>query len=121
MSEVIESHGFRIALRGLTRKEAELLAGTAADKTYKELAREQRVAPDTIKKRADRVRFKMGMQHTMRGVIVEAFRRGIITPLALVMMLNTGHTTEAQPIRRPERPRTLQQVRITRPEFLLTA
>lgn len=119
--DVIEYQGFRVTLDGITRKEGELIAASAADLSYKEIARDQHVAPDTIKKRADRVRFKMGMAHTMRGVIVEAFRRGIIAPLAIVLMFGAGQTNQAQTVRRPERPRIQMQVRIVRPESLLIA
>ncbi|MCU1717346.1 helix-turn-helix transcriptional regulator [Pseudomonas sp. 5P_3.1_Bac2] len=118
--QYIEHAGFRVQLDGLTAKEGQLIAASAAEQSYKEMARDMKVAPDTIKKRADRVRFKMGMANTMRGVIVEAFKRGIIAPLALALMFGCGYMQQGQPLRRPERPRTQVQFRIVRPRVELT-
>ncbi|MFT2184342.1 helix-turn-helix transcriptional regulator [Pseudomonas putida] len=68
--------------------EATLLA--AADLTVKEVARVMGIAPKTAEKRLEAARLKLGSK-TIRGLVLEAFRRQIIAPsvMALVALLTT--------------------------------
>jgi len=67
-----------------------------------------------VRQRLDEARFKLGMQRTTRGLCLEAVRRGIIAPLAIALLLGTGHLQQAPTVRRPTVPRTYQQARIAR-------
>ena len=54
---------------------------------YKEIAREMNIEPTTVRARLDNARFKLGMQKTLRGLCMEAFKRGIIVPLSLTLAI----------------------------------
>jgi len=94
---------------GLAPRELEATLLAAGDLSAKEIAREMGIAPGTAQKRLDDARFKLGAK-TVRGLVLEAFRRQIITP-ACVLMLNSvtalHPTVDSAPTRRdfrqPER------------------
>ena len=123
MHPTIEFAGWRISLQGITPKQAEVLALSANDRTTKEAARELGISPRSVQQRLDDARFKLGMQRSVRALVVEAMKRGILAPLALVLMLGAGHSHQSPPVRRPTPPRTYSQVRIARKvdEVALTA
>lgn len=71
----------------LSPRELEAMLYAANDLSIKEIAREMNIEPTTVRARLDNARFKLGMQKTLRGLCMEAFRRGIITPLSLTMAI----------------------------------
>ncbi|WP_462383328.1 response regulator transcription factor [Pseudomonas sp. Marseille-QA0892] len=98
---------------GLSPKETEATAWCANGLTMKEIARKMGVSPATVSDRLGNARFKLGMQRTVRGLCLEAMKRGIISPLmlALCTVLVTQHTQPATPYRRPPIERRLAQQR----------
>ncbi|RMI00498.1 helix-turn-helix transcriptional regulator, partial [Stutzerimonas nitrititolerans] len=88
----------------------------AKDMTAKEIARRMDCSPSTIKKQLDTARFKLGMQRTIRGLCLEAVRRGIIAPLVLALLVGGGNIQQMRPVRRPDAPRAQTVVRIQRLE-----
>ncbi|POF88190.1 LuxR C-terminal-related transcriptional regulator [Pseudomonas putida] len=77
---------------GLAPRELEATLLAAADLTVKELARVMGIAPKTAEKRLESARLKLGAK-TMRGLVLEAFKRGVISPaiIALCAVL-VGHS-----------------------------
>lgn len=71
----------------LSPRELEAMLYAANDLSIKEIAREMNIEPTTVRARLDNARFKLGMQKTLRGLCMEAFKRGIITPLSLTMAI----------------------------------
>lgn len=86
----------------------------AISKTCKETARELGISPGTVQDRLDNARYKLGMQRTVRGLIAEAMKRGIITPLMVALLIGAGNVHQIQPVRRPDAPRAQTVVRIQR-------
>lgn len=123
MHPTIEFAGWRVSLQGITTKQAEVLALSANDRTTKEAARELGISPRSVQQRLDDARFKLGMQRSVRALVVEAMKRGILAPLAFALLLGGGHSHQSPPVRRPTPPRTYSQVRIARKvdEVALTA
>lgn len=76
---------------GLAPRELEATLLAAADMTVKQVAQVMGVAPKTVEKRLEAARLKLGAK-TMRGLVLEAFKRQIISPaataLALVMAIH---------------------------------
>jgi len=66
--------------QGLAPRQLMATIYAAKDMTAKEIARRMDCSPSTIKKQLDTARFKLGMQRTIRGLCLEAMRRGIIAP-----------------------------------------
>lgn len=71
----------------LSPRELEAMLYAANDLSIKEIAREMNIEPTTVRARLDNARFKLGMQKTLRGLCMEAFKRGIIAPLSLTMAI----------------------------------
>lgn len=71
---------------GLAPRELEATLLAAADLTVKQVAQVMGVAPKTVEKRLEAARFKLGAK-TMRGLVLEAFRRQIISPAATALAL----------------------------------
>lgn len=89
----------------------------AITKTCKETARELGISPGTVQDRLDNARYKLGMQRTVRGLIAEAMKRGIISPLVLLLCLSTGFTAmQDRPNNRPVRTAKVSVVRAYRQE-----
>lgn len=80
----------------LSPRELEAMLYAANDLTIKEIARKMQIEPTTVKARLDNARFKLGMQKTLRGLCMEAFKRGIIVPLSLTLAitLSTAPSTD---------------------------
>lgn len=74
----------------LSPRELEAMLYAANDLTIKEIARKMHIEPTTVKARLDNARFKLGMQKTLRGLCMEAFKRGIIVPLTLAIAIATA-------------------------------
>lgn len=76
---------------GLAPRELEATLHAANDLTQKEIARLMGISPKTVEKRIEDARFKLGAK-TMRGLVLEAFKRQIISPattaLALLMAIH---------------------------------
>lgn len=77
---------------GLAPRELEATLHAANERTQKEIARLMGISPRTVEKRIDDARFKLGAK-TMRGLVLEAFKRGLISPaiIALCAIL-VGHS-----------------------------
>lgn len=75
---------------GLAPRELEATLLAAADLTVKQVAQAMGIAPKTVEKRLEAARLKLGSK-TIRGLVLEAFRRQIISPavMALVTLLTT--------------------------------
>lgn len=71
---------------GLAPRELEATLLAAADLTVKEVARVMGVAPKTAEKRLEAARLKLGSK-TIRGLVLEAFKRQIISPAATALAL----------------------------------
>lgn len=99
---------------GLAPRQLLAVLWAATDKTAKEIARLMDCSHYTVKQQLDDARFKLGNQRTTRGLCLEAMRRGIITPLALALLIGTGNVQQIQPVRRPDAPRAQTVVRIQR-------
>lgn len=102
--------------QGLAPRQLMATIYAAKDMTAKEIARRMDCSPSTIKKQLDTARFKLGMQRTIRGLCLEAMRRGIIAPLVLALLVGAEHNPQVRPIRRPEAPRSQVVVRAQRME-----
>lgn len=76
---------------GLAPRELEATLLAAADLTVKQVAQVMGIAPKTVEKRLEAARLKLGAK-TMRGLVLEAFKRQIISPaatgLALLMAIH---------------------------------
>jgi DNA-binding CsgD family transcriptional regulator len=110
---------------GLAPRELEATLWAAADLTVKEIGRVMGISPATAEKRLDSARFKLGAK-TMRGLVLEAFKRQIISPLviALCAILVGQSATSDNPlsrIRRPGERRVETRVAVRRIEVALTA
>ena len=102
--------------KGLAPRELEATLWCAEELTAKEAARKMSCSPYTVSALLDNARFKLGMQRTCRGLLLEAMKRGIIAPLVLVLFICSGHSTLMPPARRPESPRNQLITRIQRIE-----
>lgn len=69
---------------GLAPRELEATLLAAADLTVKEVARVMGIAPKTAEKRLEAARLKLGSK-TIRGLVLEAFKRGLISPAILAL------------------------------------
>lgn len=91
---------------GLAPRELEATLLAANELTQKEIAKLMGISPRTVEKRIDDARFKVGAK-TMRGLVLEAFRRGMIQPAVVALCaILVGHTVtstteEFTRIRRP--------------------
>ena len=90
---------------GLAPRELEATLWAAADLTVKEIGRLMGISPNTAEKRLESARFKLGTK-TMRGLVMEAFKRQIISPLliALCAILVGQSATSDNPLSRIRRP-----------------
>lgn len=90
---------------GLAPRELEATLLAAADLTVKEVARVMGIAPKTAEKRLEAARLKLGSK-TIRGLVLEAFRRGLISPaiLALCAVLVGQSITSTEEFTRIRRP-----------------
>ncbi|WP_434456535.1 helix-turn-helix transcriptional regulator [Stutzerimonas urumqiensis] len=104
---------------GLAPRELEATLHCARQLTAKETAREMGCSPYTVKALLDNARFKLGMQRSVRGLLMEALKRGIIAPLALLLCLATGlNTIPDRPNQRPVRTAKVETiVRLGRTEI----
>lgn len=115
MDTYIEAAGWRGKLNaGLAPRQLEALIYACADMTCKEIARVMGISPGTVQERLNDARFKVGMQRTTRGLCLEAIKRGIVAPLAVIMLLNSVALHQHQPIRRPPSAPRIAQLQITR-------
>lgn len=88
---MIEANGWKGNLnQGLAPRELEATLHAAADKTVKQIAQVMGVAPKTIEKRLEAARFKLGAR-SIRGLVIEAMKRQIIAPLAIVLSTVAGY------------------------------
>ena len=89
---------------GLAPRELEATLWAAADLTVKEIGRVMGISPNTAEKRLESARFKLGTK-TMRGLVMEAFKRQIISPLILLLCMvltaQQANTEQFGRIRRP--------------------
>lgn len=115
MENTITVPGWRGRLNaGLPLRQLQALLGVAQDKPFKQIARDMGISECAVSKRLDDARLKLGNQRTAHGAVLEALKRGIIAPLAVALLLGTGHLPQPPIVRRPTAPRTIYQVRIAR-------
>lgn len=90
---------------GLAPRELEATLWAAADLSQKEIAKVMGITPKSVEKRLDVARFKLGAR-TMRGLVLEAFKRQIISPMiiALCAILVGQSATSDNPLNRIRRP-----------------
>lgn len=113
--DTIQIEGWQGRLgQGLAPRQLMATIYAAKDMTAKEIARRMDCSPSTIKKQLDTARFKLGMQRTIRGLCLEAMRRGMIAPLMVALLIGGGNIQQMRPARRPESPRIQTVVRIQR-------
>ncbi|WP_223472858.1 MULTISPECIES: response regulator transcription factor [unclassified Pseudomonas] len=111
--------------RGAAPRELQCLMAVASGKTSKEAARDLGVAPDTIDKRLLALTTKLGV--TRRAALVaEAFKRGLISPAAVLAMILAVHASmpedPALRVRRGNGERRIEtRVAVRRIEVALTA
>ena len=109
---------------GLAPRELEATLWAAADLTVKEIGRVMGISHNTVEKRLESARFKLGTK-TMRGLVLEAFKRQIIAPLVILLcMLLTVQQASIEQfgrIRRPGERRIETRLAVRRIEVALTA
>ena len=71
---------------GLAPRELEATLLAAADLTVKQVAQVMGIAPKTVEKRLEAARLKLGSK-TIRGLVLEAFKRQTISPAATALAL----------------------------------
>ena len=71
--------------KGLAPRELEATVYAACELTVKEIGRAMGISPKTAEKRLEDARFKLGVK-SIRGLVIEAFKRQIITPVAVGMV-----------------------------------
>lgn len=114
MSKTIEFEGWRGRLdAGLPPRQLEALLYACADMTVKQIARRMGIGPQSVQQRLDDARFKLGMQRSIRGLCLEALRRGIVGPMVILLcslcafqtFLDIGHMQRAPRITRIQQTR----------------
>jgi DNA-binding CsgD family transcriptional regulator len=114
MEKTIEIDGWRGRLdAGLPRRQLEALLFACADLTVKQIARRMGIGHQSVQQRLDDARFKLGMQRSVRGLCLEALRRGIVGPLVILLcslcafqtFLDLGHMQRAQRVTRIQQTR----------------
>ncbi|WP_339521782.1 sigma factor-like helix-turn-helix DNA-binding protein [Pseudomonas sp. EA_35y_Pfl2_R111] len=115
MDNTIEAAGWRGRLNaGLAPRQLEALIYACADMTSKEIARLMGISPKTVQQRLDDARFKLGRQRTVRGLCLEAMKRGIVAPLAVIILLNCCAMQQMPSVRRPPTAPRVAHARINR-------
>lgn len=115
MENTIEAAGWRGQLNaGLAPRQLEALVYACADMTCKEIARVMGISPKTVSQRLDDARFKLGMQRTVRGLCLEAMKRGIVAPLAVIILINCCFMQQPTSTRRPPNAPRVAQTQISR-------
>lgn len=116
--DTIQIEGWQGRLgQGLAPRQLLATMLAAADMQVKEIARRMNCEPSTAEKTLDRARFKLGMQRTTRGLCIEAMKRGIISPLVLMLCLAMGFTAmQDRPNNRPVRTAKIAVIRAYRQE-----
>jgi len=117
--DTIQIEGWQGRLgQGLAPRQLLATIYAAKDMTMKEIARCMDCAPSTAKKTLDRARFNLSEDdrpiRTVRGLCLEAVKRGIIAPLMVALLIGGGNVQQMRPVRQPESPRAQQVVRIQR-------
>lgn len=113
MECAIEFEGWRVMTGLITEKQGEALALAANDLSAKEASRVLGITAAGVQQRLDDARYNLGMLPSVRAMLVYAMKKGILAPLALALLIGSGHQ-EAPAQRRPGAPRTYAQLRIAR-------
>lgn len=111
--------------RGAAPRELQCLMAVAAGKTSKEAARDLGIAPDTIDKRLLALTTKLGVNRRA-ALVAEAFKRGLISPAAVLALILAVHASMAEDpalrVRRGGGERKIEtRVAVRRIEVALTA
>lgn len=111
------------ARHSLSPRELEATLYAVNDLSVKEIAREMHIEAGTVKARLDNARWKLGFQKTLRGLATEVIRRGIVTPLSVLLcvVMVGGTTTEIRTTAPSQRPAISRTVRSTRNEVSYAA
>lgn len=117
MNNTIELEGWRGRLdAGLPARQLEALLYACSDMTMKQIAKHMGISPDTAKDRLDDARLRLGNQRSVRGLCLEAMRRGIVSPLAFALvaiLAMDGHQPTTVARRPPQQRRA--EMRIAAP------
>jgi len=114
MENTIELEGWRGRLdAGLPRRQLEALIYACTDMTVKEIARRMGIGPASVQQRLDDARFNLGMQRSVRGLCLEALRRGIVGPLVILLCTLCAFQTfmDLDPMHRAQRTTRVQQTK----------
>ena len=96
----------------LPRGQLEAVLHAANDLTVKQIARNIGINPDSVQGRLDRAKDKLGFVRSLRGLVLEAMKRGIIAPLVIMLAMGgISFTSSPQPPRTPQRPARVLMVR----------
>ncbi len=77
-------------IRALAPRELEGVLHCANDRTVKEAAKEMGVSPETLKKRLESARLKLKAS-SIRALVLEAFKRGVISPASVLALILAAH------------------------------
>lgn len=114
MENTIEIDGWRGRLdAGLPPRQLEALLFACADLTVKQIACRMGIGHQSVQQRLDDARFKLGMQRSIRGLCLEALRRGIVGPMVILLcslcafqtFLDIGHMQRAPRVTRTQQSR----------------
>ncbi|WP_313397101.1 helix-turn-helix domain-containing protein [Stutzerimonas nitrititolerans] len=93
--------------QGLAPRQLLATLYAAKDMTAKQIAKHMDCSPSTINKQLESARYNLSEHpnyiRTIRGLCLEAMKRGIIAPLVLLLCIATGIGTIDHNVRRPVR------------------
>lgn len=81
--------------QGLAPRELEAIAHAANELTVKQISRAMGISPCTAAKRLDSAKFKLGVK-TVRGLVLEAFRRGLIVAAGSPFPADPNHQQDTE-------------------------
>lgn len=106
--------------QGLAPRQLMAVLYAAKDMTAKQIAKCMGCSPSTINKQLEAARYNLSSHpnyiRTVRGLCLEAMRRGIIAPLVLALLVGAEQNHQVRPIRRPNAPRAQTITRCQRIE-----
>ena len=104
----------------LTTQQLVSLLYMANEYSAKQAAKAMSISHRTVEKHVNLAKEKLGNKHSVAGLCIEAFKRGIITPLSVLVCvaLVGGTATEIRTTAPAQRPAISRTVRSTRNEVV---